>query len=120
MTPVERAAAVYRSEPCAHTFRADLEFYLLNGFVCSRPDYFVMGRPVMRHASQDLIVGHYRFPSGACDCWHVALHSGNVARAWDFLPWDLPWVSFERENVLRFHTLRSIRRLSGGRPISSP
>lgn len=116
MAPIDLARHVYRSEPCARTFEQDLAWHLDNGFVFARPDFFVMGRPVNRHASPSLIVGQYRFPSATADCWHVYLMAGNVARAWGMLPWELPWVSFERSNVLRFHRLEAIRRLSGALP----
>lgn len=48
MTPVEQAAAVYLSEPCARTFREDLELHLLNGVVYSTPTAFIMARYVAR------------------------------------------------------------------------
>lgn len=118
ITPVERAAAVYEREPCSYTFKEDLEFHLLNGFVFSRPDFFVMGRPVVRSAPADIITGHHRFHSSDCDTWHVYLVAGNMARMWDMLPWELPFVSIERGNVLKFYRLASIRRLTGGIPIT--
>jgi hypothetical protein len=120
MAPVDLARHVYKSEPCVRTFEQDLNWHLEHGFVFSRPDFFVMGRPVVHTAPAIYIVGQHRFPSAVCDCWHVYLMAGNVGRAWSMLPWDLPWVSFERENVLRFHPLASIRRLSGGFPALQP
>lgn len=112
MTSYQRAARVYELEPCARTFAEDVEWHLANGFVFSRPDFFVMGRPVVSQADPALVVGLHRFPSVVCDCWHVYLHAGNMARAWDMLPWELPLVSFERGNVLRVYRLAAIRRLS--------
>lgn len=106
-----RAAMVYERETCAHTLTEDLEWYLLNGFVFSRPDLFIMGRPVMRNARQELITGWHRFPDAECDCWHVYLSAGNIVRAWDFMPWPLDWVSFERENVLRILPMSAIQRI---------
>jgi hypothetical protein len=113
MSPLMMARLVYQKEECARTFEEDLKWHLENGFVFSRPDFFVMGRPVRSWDRQELITGLYRFPSGQCDCWHVYLMAGNVARAWGMLPWDLPTISYERNNVLRFHRLASMRRLSG-------
>jgi hypothetical protein len=111
-SPVERAAEVYERTPCAYSFAVDLEFHLLHGFVFSRPDYFVMGRPVVAAATQALIVDHYRFPSGSCDCWHIWLAAGNLARMWGVLPWEMPRVSFQRGDELRFAALAAMRRLS--------
>lgn len=91
-------------------------WHVENGFFFSRPDYLVMGRPVVREADPALIVGLHRFPSAVCNCWHIYLAAGNLARAWSVLPWPLEWISWERANVLRFHRLASIQRLSGIRP----
>lgn len=115
MMPVEKAAEVYQREGCARTFRQDLEAHLLNGFVFSRPDFFIMGRPVISTADQALIVDpSHRFPSAECDCWHIYLFAGNMIRAWAIMPWELPLFSFERKNELRFYPVSAIRRLSGG------
>lgn len=114
LMPVEKAAAVYSTEACSRPFREDLEAHLLEGFVFSRPDYFIMGRPVERGADQAQVTDPwYRFTWDKCDCWHVFLFSGNLVRAWGILPWPLPWISFERKNELRFYSLEAIRRLSG-------
>jgi hypothetical protein len=113
ISPLVWARNVYQSEPCARTFQVDLMWYLEHGFVYSTPDYFVMGRPVFAGYSQELITGLYSFPHEACDCWHVYLMAGDVKQAWKILPWDLPLVSFERQNVLRFYRLAAMRRLSG-------
>jgi hypothetical protein len=114
LSPVERAAAVYEGDWCARSFRDDLTWHLVNGFVFSRPDFFVMGRPVVSGVDPALILGQHRFPSTICDCWHVYLFAGNIARAWDMLPWELPLVSFTRRKglVLRIHKLTAMRRLT--------
>lgn len=118
-TPVERAAEVYQREPCARSFRDDLEIHLLHGFVFSRPDFFVMGRPVIRSAPRELIVNPlHRFPSSECDTWHVYLMAGNLAPAYSIMPWPLPWLSFERKNVLRFWPMSKMQGLSGSLPIN--
>jgi hypothetical protein len=121
VTCVERAAAIYAKEPCSGTFRSDLEAHLLYGFVFSRPDFFVMGRPVIKAAPYAEIVDPWQvFPSSQCDCWHVFLMAGNVARALAMIPWELPWLSFERRNVLRFARLDRIRGLSGPQHQGNP
>ena len=120
MMPVEHAAKVYEGEKCARTFREDLEAHLLNGFVFSRPDFFIMGRPVIKAADPALIVDPWhKFPSAECDCWHIYLFSGNMVRAWAIMPWPLPWFCWERKNELRFYSVEAIHRLSGGAPITT-
>ena len=118
MTPYELAQRVYRLEPCARTFEQDRDWHLMNGFVFSTPDFFAMGRPVVRSSPVEILVGLHRFPATVCDCWHIYIFAGDMTKAWGILPWDLPWVSIERKNVLKFYRLDSIRRLSGERPKS--
>ena len=114
MTPVERAAQVYQQEASSRTFREDLELHLLNGFVFSTPDFFIMGRPVPVNGEPRLVVDpNWVFPPEACNCWHVALMAGNYAKAWTILPWEYPYFAWERKNELRFYSLAAIRRLSG-------
>ena len=124
MSPFERAAEVYRTEWCRRTLREDLEAHLVGGFVFARPDFFIMGRPVVRTADPALVVDPWHhFPTADCDCWHVYLFAGNMARAWSVMPWPLPWFSWERKNELRFGQSEVVLRLSGGAlpsPASSP
>jgi hypothetical protein len=112
MSPVERAAEVYKREWCARTFREDLEIHLIYGFVFSRPDYFVMGRPVISTAPEEEIVNPLvHFPSTDCDAWHIALFSGNIARSFHVMPWRLPRITMQRQNELRIYELSAIERL---------
>jgi hypothetical protein len=109
ITPFEQAAQVYHMEPCARTFRYDLELHLLNGYVYSTPDYFVMGRPVQRCAPRDAIVDP-AINHAAPDCWHVYLAAGDMPKALTMVPYPLPWMSFERGNRLRFWKMSRISR----------
>lgn len=114
-TPYEQAKAVYEREHCARSFAEDLHWHLLNGYVISRPDFFIMGRHVDSKADPRLILNPcYLFHPDKCDCWHVWLFAGDITHAFSILPWPLPLVSFERRNDLRFLPMESIRRLSGG------
>ena len=113
MSPFEQAAQVYQRERCARSFTEDVELHFLHGFVFSRPDFFIMGRPVIKAAPYALIVDPaHLFPSSECDCWMVYLMAGNIARSWVTLPWPLPWLAFERKNELRFVSADAIKRLS--------
>jgi len=116
MTPYELATRVYKSEPCARTFEEDLALHLRWGVVLARPDFFIMGRPVWSKAPPAQIVNpavRFEYPVQV-DCWHVYLAAGNLARAWDFLPFPLPLMSFERKNDLRFYSLERLRSLYCG------
>jgi len=117
VTPYELAQRVYHWEPCARTFEHDRDWHLMHGFVFSTPEFFAMGRPVVQSAPDAVIVGLNRFPATVCDAWHIYLVAGDMSKAWGILPWDLPFVTIERRNVLKRYRLDSIRRLSGARPI---
>jgi hypothetical protein len=113
MSPVELAAAVYEQEPCARTFREDLEAHLLNGYVFSTPGCFVMGRPVCRSAAREDIVNPWvKFDEGESDAWLVYLLAGNVAEAVRLLPYPLPRMGWERGNVLRFWPAERFLKIS--------
>lgn len=113
MTPFEQAAQVYAKERCARSFTEDVELHFLHGFVHSTPDYFIMGRAVVKCAPPALIVDpQHRFSRAVCDAWMVYLAAGDLGKAWDVLPWPLPWLVFERNNELRFVPADAMKRLS--------
>jgi hypothetical protein len=107
MTPVEQAAAVYEREDCARTFKEDLEYHLLNGWVINTPTLFIMARPVERYGPPSLIVDPSHVFENP-DCWHIYLQAGNVNEVWKFDVHQFPWVSFERRNRLRFYRSKEI------------
>lgn len=110
MRPAQQARRVYDLEPCARRFVDDLELHLLRGFVVSTPEYFIMGRPVPRMANPALILNPaVDFDLVDCDCWHIYLAAGRLDSFWLYYPIDLPWVSWERRNRLRFHRMERIR-----------
>ncbi len=111
-SPYEQAREVYGKEPCVRTFGADLALHMEFGFVFSTPAFFIMGRPVKKDAPHGLILDpSFAFVRRECDCWHVHLAAGDLAQAWDILPWPLPWLAIERKNSLRCQPAHRIRRL---------
>lgn len=114
MKPLLEAISVYGKEACSRTFNEDISWFLEHGFVFSRPDFFVMGKPIIRGADSSQVTGLYKFPSSDCDCWHIYLMAGNIAPMFSIMPWPLPWVSFERGNELRYYQTESIHRLAVG------
>lgn len=120
MSPYEQAAQVYLRERCARSFTEDVELHLMHGFVHSTPAYFIMGRPVIRTAPAWQIVDPaHTFARADCDTWMVYLAAGDLGRAWDVLPWPLPWLAFERKNELRFLPAEAVSRLSNGKQYST-
>lgn len=82
MTPYEKAKAIYLKEPCEQTFEEDLQIYLELGYVVSLPDVFAMVRQMD-------------------DAWHIGAYSGDLKKAFDYLPFYLPYIQFERRNKLK-------------------
>src|SRR5215212_4565714 len=100
LSPLARAARVYRSEWCRNTFEEDLAWHLENGYVLSTPEAFLMGYP-----ESDEEHGRY---------WHVSLMAGHIMAAITLTPYYLPWLAFERRNVLKFYrTDRLYAKLTG-------
>lgn len=111
MTPVEQAAAVYEREPCARSFREDLELHLLGGYVFSTPAMFIMGRAVNQHAPQLLITDPaHIFPDAEHDAWLVYLAAGSVSEFFQFCPKWLDFVMWERKNVLRTYYAQTVKK----------
>lgn len=112
MTPVEQAKQVYQQEPCARTFEEDIHLHLMHGYVFSTPYYFVMGRAVLRGGCPNEIVNStFLYAPWRCDCWHVYLFAGDMNKALSMFPYPLPWVSFERQNKLRFYPFDRLNHL---------
>ena len=112
MTPIEKAAEVYLREPCARTFQEDLKLHLLYGYVISTPRLFIMGRPVVKGApASEIVDPSFTFPEALCNCWHIYLAAGNgIQEFFRVEPFELPWLSWERKNILRYHRRDAILR----------
>ena len=97
MSPFERASKLYDDHPQAQTFSWYLNWHALHGFVFITPDFFVMGRPVIRAADHENITEPtHLFTHEDCDCWYIHCLAGDMGKSWRVLPWELPWFAFER------------------------
>lgn len=111
MSPLDLAASVYDSEPCARTFAEDVEAHFCNGHVISTPDIFILARLVSRGATAEQIVNPWvSFPPHLCDTWHVYLAAGDLSKILQYCPEPKEWVAFERKNVLKFRRFQSIAK----------
>lgn len=86
-------------------------------YVIKTPDYFIMGRAVIKGASsEDIRDLRVRFDPAKCDAWFLYAFAGNMSKAWAALPFHLPWLAWERfgvsEKELRFIPTASIHRHS--------
>jgi hypothetical protein len=104
MTPKARALAVYSREWCARTFLEDVVLHKRFGRVIDHPDYFVMGRAVMRDAPmEDILNPSVRFDEATADAWFVWLFAGDLRLAMrEAWPSRKPWLGFQRNNVVRW------------------
>lgn len=108
LTPYEQVRKVYETEPCRRSFEEDLHLHLQTGYVFSTPTLFLMGRPVRRKAPTRWIVDpHHVFQNP--DAWLIYLAAGNMAEFFEKEPYELPWVGWEKRNVLRFYPMASIK-----------
>ncbi len=124
MTPVEAAAAVYSREPCARSFREDLEAHLLHGIVVNTQTAFVLARYVCRAWPAAAIVNPWinDLTCAPRDCLHIHLAAGRTSEFFTFPHAPCSWVSFERRNILRFHPYDTIQRRcnTNSQALSSP
>ena len=116
ISPYERIYDRARQEMSDREFARLVGWHLQHGFVFARPDFFVMGRPVMRFAPMELLLSpEYTFRSADCDCWYIHSMSGNMSAAWSVMPWPLPWIAYERmrdgKRHLTFRRTEDLRRL---------
>jgi hypothetical protein len=107
MTPIEEAQAVYRREWCERGFWDDVRDYTRYGYIISLPNIFILGRPVKSGWSSEMILDPANRTTEP-DCWHIALYAGDLSKAFDFLPYYLPFVSFERRNRLKIYATSTL------------
>lgn len=104
------AYQVYNNEPCTRIFEDDLDLHLLNGWVYSSPKLFAMGRPVDIHANKnDILDPAVHFPEHSWNCWHCALFAGDLSLLFTFVPFELPFCSFQKRNRLRFYATNLLK-----------
>ena len=97
MSPYELMLEFYGRHAPAVDFRTHVEWHFKHGFVYSTPDYFVMGRPVNHEASAEEITNpEKRWKEEECDCWYVHAMCGCVWKAFQIMPWRMPWIAWER------------------------
>lgn len=113
-----RQAWIDRNAPGACTFEELVGWYLAadHGYVHKTPDYFIMGRPVIRAAGDACADLTARFAISQCDTWFIAAFAGRWDTAWRSLPYQLPFLGWqrlhERENTLHFLPTERIREFS--------
>ena len=118
MSPYEQIAAQYAAHPQERSFEWYCEWHMRHGFLFSTPHFFIMGRAqnlaIMREIGPVLPL-YGLSPLLVLDTWYVHAMAGDMTRAWDILPWPLPWLAWERvldgQRELRFYSTEEVRRL---------
>jgi hypothetical protein len=99
MTPAEIIAAKYAAR--GECFRDVLAAHLVNGYVFSGPDYFVMGRAVGGNDSDLWLDFNHVFHVEQCDAWFISAMAGNVGAALRLIPYPLPYLVYQRRGKWR-------------------
>lgn len=118
LSPYERTAYDWAAYPRSHSLQWYEDMHKAHGFVFATPAFYVMGRPVRKYAPLEQILDvEHVFDFDTCDTWYVFLMCGNLWKAWSVLPWELPFICWQRDNdpteELRFYETRRVMRLSG-------
>jgi hypothetical protein len=88
-----------------------LELHLRCGYVLNTPTCFALARPVCR-AWGDSIISDPRVwdTGGKADCWHITFFAGDMEEGFAHLPFDLPFISFERgDGRLRCEDFKTVK-----------
>jgi hypothetical protein len=117
LSPYETIAQKYFDHPQEAPFGDYVEWFLRNGYVISNPEYFVMGKNCRRLAPVEHICDcTHVFDEQDSDCWYVFAMAGNLQQCIANMPYELPWIAFERlidnKRDLRFYETADIKRLT--------
>lgn len=117
MTPYQTMVQKYIDVPQEAPFGEYVEWHLQNGFVYSTPDYFIMGKNCRKLAPPNEIADcEHIFNKEDSDCWYIFAMAGNIGKAFNCMPFTLPWVAFERiidnKRELRFYKTEDLQRLA--------
>lgn len=107
---------IYAKQGAEEPFANYVIEHAKSGFVYSTPDFFVMGRPVLRSAAPELIRdARHVFRREECDAWFIHAAAGNMPKMWAITPWPLGWIGWTRMrdslDELTFIPTESLKRL---------
>ena len=108
-SPYDTIKAKYEASEHVEPWGFWLDWHLQNGFVFSTPVFFAMGRPV-RSATGIL----WKSSKDIADTWYIWGLAGDMSKCWSILPYELPWIAFERirggKRELAFYRTEDLRR----------
>ena len=96
-SPIDAIREEYRLHPREESFQVYLDWHIENGFVFSTPQFFIMGRAIKvydedaktKHGIDNFAVWEREEEN----CWFVHSMAGDLSKAWDILPYPLPFLS---------------------------
>lgn len=112
MNPYMQAVKFYENREDFPFFGEALHQILMNGFVHSTPDFFIMATPVNKdELTEDVFDVYKNWPKEEQNCWMVWFAAGKIDGGFEICPYQLPYVCFRRENILRVYGFRNIKRV---------
>ena len=116
MSPYERLIGLYAAHPTVHPFEWYWDWHCRHAFACATPEFAMAFRPVCRESEPGQVSDPTcLFPPDKCDAWFVFCGAGHLRRAWRAMPWELPWIGYERLQgdilELQWHPTGLLRRL---------
>ena len=96
LRPITLAAKTY-DDDCTRGFDDDLCYYLMNGWVYSGEDAFIMGRPITKRYSNFALDQRFNYKKEEWDTWFVYLAAGTgVRRFQELAPFKTDWICWHR------------------------
>lgn len=74
----------------------DIDFHARHGHIVFSPEFCIMARPVSSQWTDEDITGFRIELTQTPDCWHIHIASGDLKKVLDIIPYQLPYVSFQR------------------------
>jgi hypothetical protein len=115
MKPIWIAKEAYERDEHRYSWRELLEAHMSQGYCISMPDYFIMARPVIKGADEELVIDpHYEFDLALCNCWYVWTAAGDALPSlWSSTPHEFDWVAFQslkaKDFDIRYRSLNRLR-----------
>lgn len=112
MTAFETACRLY--DGAGHTAEdmiRDMTWHAMRGYVLSTPCEFALARPVALRWGEDKIcdLSDNRLTDFELtlplDCWHITVAVGDMRELMTYIPFPLPFISFERRECFRVYQM---------------
>jgi hypothetical protein len=119
--PIWIAKEAYEAGECEFSWRESLNAHMAQGYCISRPDYFIMARPVVKDAPEQLILDcNHVFDVQRCNCWHVWMAAGDALPSlWTQTPHEFEWTSYQslksKGYAIKYRSLERLRSWEKGK-----